>query len=79
MKERLQEQHLVPRSFKRELGLTKKELDEHVIYISSKIHDKEDRYVAAIKMEMIRARKQEGIITTVEDVLKMRDAGWFRA
>ena len=71
-------QHLIPKSFRKELGLTKRELRSYIVYIDPKIHDKEDRYVSAIKREIIRARKQEGVITTVEDVLKMRKEGWFR-
>ena len=77
--EHLSRQHLIPKCFKKELRLSKRELNEHIIYIDPKIHSKEDRYVVAIKQEIIRARKEDGIFTDVEDILKMRNEGWFRA
>jgi hypothetical protein len=76
--ERLSKQHLCPKAFRKELKLSKRQMNEHVIYIPARIHDKEDRYVMPILREIRRARKEERIITTIEDVLKMRDAGWFR-
>jgi replicative DNA helicase len=76
--EREQKQHLIPKAFRKELKISKRRLNEHVIYIPARIHDNEDKYVMPILQEVRRARKEEGIKTTVEDVLRMRDAGWFR-
>jgi hypothetical protein len=75
---RKNKQHLIPKAFRKELGLSKRELNEHVIYIPASIHASEDEYVMPILMEIKRARKEDGILTTVWDVLKMRDAGFFR-
>jgi hypothetical protein len=76
--ERESRQHLVPKAFKKELGLPRRQLKEYVIFIDPKTHADEDRYVMPILQEIRRARKEEGIITTVEDVLQFRLAGWFR-
>ena len=77
-KERENKQHLVPKAFRKELHLSKTQLDEHVIYIPASIHANEDKYIIPILMEVRRARKEEGIFTTVSDVLKFRKEGWFR-
>jgi hypothetical protein len=76
--ERENKQHLIPKSFRKELKLSKRQMNEHVIYIPARIHDNEDRYVMPILQEIRRARKEEGIRTTVEDVLQFRKEGWFR-
>jgi|WetSurMetagenome_2_1015567.scaffolds.fasta_scaffold565353_2 hypothetical protein len=76
--EHLSRQHLVPRSFAKELHLNPKELRKHIVYIDSKVHSREDKYVPIVLQEVRRARKEEGIRLTIDDVLLFRNAGWFR-
>jgi hypothetical protein len=77
MKEGESRQHLIPKCIGKTIGMSRKEVDRHIVMIPNKIHSNEDFYVPVVKQE-IKEAKKEGIRVFPEDVLKMREAGWFR-
>jgi hypothetical protein len=75
--ERESRQHNIPKSIGKTIGMSKKSINKYIEMIPQKIHYDEDRYVPVVLREIKRA-KGEGIKIVAEDVLKMRDSGWFR-
>jgi hypothetical protein len=73
---KLERQHEIPQCF-RKVGVSKKEIQAHVIYEAHPCHVEEDLLIPQ-RFEEAKALKRQGVIFTAEKVLAMRKAGEFR-